>query len=276
MEKQYTKEQEEKVLYYYVTKGRGQQYAAKQAKCSLRILKQILYDNNIHIRTFSEAAIKSNKNRAKKKNHQYFDVETPNMAWTLGFIASDGNVSGRDNTIKICLSAVDKEILERIKQELELEDNVKEYTTASGFDCVRLEWTSEHHKKKLAEYNIIPNKTFTFSFPTKLDKIYWIDFIRGYFDGDGSINYLQQKALRWQICSATKSTLETIVNFLYEEYNIPKVNILTKKTGDKISYYFQYSTNATKKIYNILYSTDSSMYLKRKKEHFTECVKKMF
>ena len=107
-----------------------------------------------------------------------------------------------------------------------------------------------------------------------LERKYWIDYIRGYFDGDGSVNLISNSNgrgngnLRWQICSATKEILEWIINYFYEDFQIPKVTILVdQKNRQHPIYYFQYSSQSTRKIYNILY-TDSDMFLKRKKEHF--------
>ena len=65
-----------------------------------------------------------------------------------------------------------------------------------------------------------------------------------------------------------------MINFLYEEYNIPKVNIMSQDRTNGKLYYFQYSTNATKTIYNILYTKDS-WYLKRKKDKYEEILKKI-
>ena len=103
---------------------------------------------------------------------------------------------------------------------------------------------------------------------TNLKNKYWIDYIRGYVDGDGSINYIQQGALRWQVCSATPEILEFIIDYFHEEYDIPKVKVYkTERKGSL--YYFQYSTNATKKIFNFLY-TPNSIFLKRKKDKYIE------
>lgn len=234
-------------------------------------VKQVLKEANIHIRTQQESAILSNKKRATKKNISYFSTQNSNMAWLLGFIASDGSIRKDENEIKIGLAITDKEILEKIKKELELETEVKEYINSKGYECCKLQWTCEQHKKDLATYNIVPAKTFILKPPYKLDKKYYIDYIRGYFDGDGSVNYIaSNNSLRWQICSATKEILEFILNYFEEEYNIPKVNI-QKREGKNTSYYFQYSTFATKKIYSILY-TPNSLYLKRKKEHFDSII----
>ena len=144
------------------------------------------------------------------------------MAWCLGFLASDGTVSLNRNTIKIGLSAKDKEILEKIKIELKLENKITEYTTNTGFDIVELSWTCKEHKDALARYGIIPQKTNYLKPPFALDEEYWLDYLRGYFDGDGSI-CLSNGNLRFSIVSNTKEILEWFVNWLYEKYNIPKI-----------------------------------------------------
>lgn len=238
------------------------------------IVKNILKKYNIHIRTQQEAAILSNKNRATHKKEDYFSTQNSNMAWLLGFLAADGSIRKNENEIKIGLSIKDKEILEKIKKELELETSIKEYTNSQGYDCCTLQWTCEQHKKDLAKYNIVPEKTFVLKPPYELNKDLWIDYIRGYFDGDGSINLIPNSNgrgngnLRWQVCSATKEILEFILQVFEEQYNIPKVNIYERQ-GLYTLYYIQYSSTATRKIYSILY-TQNSLFLERKKKHFED------
>lgn len=230
--------------------------------------KRLLLEMGITIRTAEQT-------RAKKKNINYFDIESENMAWILGFLASDGTISKTRNTIKIGLSIKDKEILERIRQELQLENEIYEYTTNKGFDVVELAWNCQKHKQALATYGILPSKTFYLTPPNKLNKKFQKDYLRGYFDGDGSVSYnSSNKAISFSITSGTKEILEWIINFLYEEYNIPKVNIYETKRLNT-SYYFNYSINATKQIYHILYDDlkEDSLYLKRKYIKYTELIK---
>lgn len=279
-----TVEEEQKIIKLYTEEKRGQLACAQEVLGikNPNYTKKVLKKYNIPIRTHSEAAIISNKKRTYKKNENYFSNETSNMAWLLGFLASDGSIRKDRNEIKIGLSIKDKEILEKIKNELQLENNIKEYTTSEGYECCRLSWTSEQHKKDLAKYSIIPEKTFKLKPPYQLKREYWIDYIRGYFDGDGSINLIQNSNgrgngnLRWQVASATKEILEFIMNTLYEDYNISKVTILcdSRHNGGADLYYIQYSSSATRKIYNILY-TPNSLYLKRKKDKFEEILLKV-
>lgn len=191
-------------------------------------IKQILTNNHIPLRNQRQNTGLRNHKNAKKKNISYFNKETHNMAWLLGFIAADGCIYRDKNQIKIGLSSIDREILEKIKDELQIENKICDYVTNQGFNVSELRWTCQEHKQKLMEYGIVANKTFCLGIPYKLNKVFWIDYIRGLFDGDGSINYIHSNnSIRWQICSATPEILEWIVNFLYDEYNIPKVNIQT-------------------------------------------------
>lgn len=267
----FTEQEKSIILENYIKNKKGLLYTAKLVNSTPNTIKRFLKNQGIYIRNKAEAIVTSNKNKELYKDSKYFSNQSPNMAWLLGFIASDGTVRKSKNEIKIGLAIKDKEILDKIKQELKLQVEVKTYTANNGYDCCSLTWTCEQHKKDLSKYSIIPNKTFVLKPPYKLEKKFWIDYIRGYFDGDGSVNNINNRALRWQICSASKEILQWMINFFYEEYNIPKVRIYEKvnPSGNKL-YYFQYSTNSAKQIYSILYNTNSTLCLKRKKDKFEE------
>ena len=265
----FTEEQENLILHLYVNEGRGQLYCAKACgSTNVNKVKEILKKHNIPIRDFAHAAAISNQDRAYKKNEAYFDIPSSNMAWLLGFLASDGSISSSDNNIKLGLAKKDREILERIRQEVQIENEIGEYTTTSGSEVVELRWSSKRHKEALAKYAITPKKTFTLIPPVNLPYKYWIDYIRGYFDGDGSISHLNNGAWRWSVCCAMSAMLEWIVEYFYSEYNIPKVKIqYDKNHGKQGLYQIQYSTASAKKIHSILY-TSNSLYLQRKKDMF--------
>ena len=264
----------DKIIYDYTINKYGLIKTGKNNGVGERIVRRVLLENKIHIRSRSEAAIVSNIQRRQfNVDDNYFSTENSNMAYLLGFLASDGTVDKKNNRIKIGLSSIDKEFLVKIKEELKYEGDIFNYITSNGFSVSELTFTSQQIKKDLARYNIVPNKTLTFKFPKNLNKKYWIDFIRGYFDGDGSVSTAGNNAIRWQICSATKNVLETIVDFFYEEYHIKKVSILEQPRKNNTLYYFQYSTNATKEIFSILYKKNS-LKLPRKYLKFKELIMK--
>ena len=120
-------------------------------------------------------------------NTNYFSVQNHNMAYIMGFLAADGNISKNGNRIQSQLSIKDKNQLEMIHNEIG-GCEVYEYSS-NGYPSCGWHCYSAQIKKDLATYGIIPNKTGTLRVPQNLKKEYWKDFIRGYFDGDGSISY---------------------------------------------------------------------------------------
>lgn len=271
--KNLTKEQEDIILKEYIELGHGQNTTMKAAKVSLEELKTCLEKNGYHLRNRHEAIMAANKGRNLLKNQDYFSHQSENMAWLLGFLAADGSIEKNRNVIKLSLSSIDKEILEKIREEIQLESPVKDYITSGGYFVSKIQWSSEKHKKDLSQYGVIPQKTFLLKPPTKLERKYFKDYIRGFWDGDGSIviNRNNYNSLTWEIGSATKEILDFINDFFYEEYGIPKVNIHKIRRKEDF-YLLMYSTTASLKIYDIFYQNPNALSLARKKEKYTNLV----
>ena len=207
---QLSQEEIDIILDAYCNKKYGLIKTGKLIGVGSSIVRRVLAENKIHIRSFSEASSANAKNRrVYEVNDNYFDIENHNMAYLLGFIAADGNVASDSNQIKIGLSSVDRGFLEQIKTELQCEAPILDYETNNGYAVSELKFSSSKIKKKLAEYNIVPKKTYSFTFPKNLSREYWIDFIRGYFDGDGSVSTAGLSAIRFQICSHLITWLAT-------------------------------------------------------------------
>lgn len=256
---------EQDIINDYLSKTMFIKDICKKYQISNYIFNNILKRNCIQ--KYDPHFLYPQNKRKYKVNDFFFDKEGPEMAYILGLLASDGTIRKNSNEVKLTLCAEDYNFLCDL-QKLVGGRPIKIYEDNKGYKNATWEFTSQHIKEKLAEYNIIPEKTFKLVFPKKLNKKYWIDFIRGYFDGDGSISTAGPHAIRWQLCSATKSILETIVNFLEEEYNIPKTSILTRQQNKPL-YYCQYSSIPTRKIYHVLYS-ENCLYLPRKRKKFEE------
>lgn len=231
-------------------------------------IKRNLIANNVKIRTRSEQNIISNMKRKKTVDDNYFDTIGVNQAWLTGFIAADGTIRRERNSIKIGLSSIDKEILEKIKEELKIEKKITDYCTNNGFNISELEWTSKKHKDFLAKYNIVNNKTYLpMSIPQDFSNTNKLAFILGYFDGDGSISISEEKYLRFRICSHRKEILESIAALLKSLYDI-KYSLMQDKRG---LYELSISSHYSKQIFQDLYNLNS-LRLNRKYQKFLEYI----
>ena len=217
--------------------------------------------------------------RVKNYNENVFDqIDTEEKAYWLGFIYADGYISsdplnGKSHyQFEITLSAKDREHLEKFAKFIGYPNGVKEkISTRSGVDTtyesVRILISSKHLWETLNNYGCTPKKSLTLKFPNKTifkDESLIRHFIRGYFDGDGTLGIYENKCLL--------SVLGT-ENFLSE---IAKFNIYAKtiKNAGTINhsnnaYKLSYST---KEAFGVAYNlyNNSNIYLTRKYDMFLE------
>ena len=202
-------------------------------------------------------------------NNNYFSEQNANMAYIIGFLSADGNVSKRGNRIQSQLSIKDKNHLEKIQKEIG-GCEVYEYES-NGYKSCGWYCYSAQIKKDLADYGVIPNKTGTISIPKKLNKKYWRDFIRGYFDGDGSIAFCKNKKGVISIGSIQVSFIGA-TSFIIGLNEILQVKIqinekIIKEKNPMTSNLFFSSIDHTKKFLDFIYK-GSTIYLDRKYERY--------
>lgn len=263
----FTEEQTEYIVNSYL-KGVSRNQLRKELGVSDNPIKRVLKENNIALRGIQE----TNTKRKFNINDHYFDTESPNMAYIMGFWAADGNVHSKQNRLDLELASLDFEILEKIREELDCERPVKIYQCQSGYIKNKLFFWSSGIKKKFAEYGIVPNKTYSpdFHAPYKLNEKYWIDYIRGFFDGDGSVT--KNSSIRFSLVSVNLKFLEDLQNFLLNYYGIKtQVNLSHGPdipNGKNLWSLYCYGDWA-RKIYEVLY-TPNSLFLQRKKDKWEE------
>lgn len=226
-------------------------------KLSVQKVRTILKQNNIAIRPVL--------NKKYYLNENYFDILTHNGAYIIGFFAADGWNKKKDNMLELTLSEKDSDILEAIREEIGLTREIKHFSDNNGFQKASLTFSSKKIKSIFEQYGVTSNKTFSLKSLPNIPKEFLPDYIRGYADGDGCISNKY-----WSICSVNRSFLEDIINFLYNEFGIDKVNIYEDKRREHTLYSFQYTKKESiKKIYEGIYKTDA-LKLSRKYNKFTE------
>lgn len=269
----FTPEEIEKVIYNYEVLHMGQKKAGAEFHMNDRMVKRLLEENGVYIKSIQETNVSR-----YEIDEEFFDTESEDMAYILGLLASDGYISSRDNKVCIELQDSDSEILERINSVLKNKREVKHYITERGYKNCKLYFYSAHIKQALGCYKIIPNKTYdeNYGFPINLNKKFWKDYIRGLFDGDGSIK-MTENSITFQIDSSCRDIVDNIQKYFSENYNI-ELNIQTQTPNENnnrtINLYriYAYGEKA-KKVMEILYDTNSSLYLQRKKDKYLSLIK---
>jgi len=214
--------------------------------------------------------------------HDFFDnIDSEEKAYLLGFFLADGFLTnnfrlGIENSID------DEEILlkfkENISPDIPLRYRDRKNNGVKRKKQVIFIITSEKMFNTLSKkYNIIQNKTynseFSFNFdliPTNLIR----HFIRGFFDGDGSISfYKYHKTIYFNFSFVINSLnfCNQIAKLFSEKFNI--IIVIYEKEGKTCKYYtLRFSCDKNRyvkmqEVYEYLYK-DSNIYLKRKKEKF--------
>lgn len=194
------------------------------------------------------------------------------MAYVLGFLYADGNmVRSKRGNYYVSIYTADRGILEKIK--LLLSSNHKISSTKSKTGIVyRMQIGSRHMFETLEKIGLKTNKVSRLVLPN-IPKKYKGDFIRGYFDGDGSVwvgNDHSNRALSsktMQVCytSASHDFLNDL-HILHKKMGIIGGSLFKSKKGNYSRLLF--SIKDSLKIYKIMYNDENSIYLPRKKAIF--------
>ena len=251
-------------------------------KCT-KYLKKWFIENNLSYPN-------ENFNKKVSLNSSYFrNIDCQNKAYILGFIYADGCLHKRRRipngaeglSLSFNIKITDREILEFIKKELNyggilgfnpkanfLAPNGKNYERA---EQIRISITSLELCRDLINLGVLSNKSNKEMNMPNIPSEFIPHFIRGYFDGDGSIS-LAIKQLKYRVsCRARVSFCCNSKIFLEEIQKYLKLsNINSSLSGLSRNNYTlhisEYSENIIK-FCKYLY-TDSKFYLKRKNDKF--------
>lgn len=273
--KNFSEEIEQKAISNYVVKKMGLQSAGREFGISQFMMEKILKEYGIPKRTYTEA---KQDGRKYPCNDDFFKVQSANMAYVLGFIAADGYISKKENCISIELNEKDIQILEDIKAVTGVTRPITIQTRKNGNRTATLRNWSKSWKDDLAHYGITNKKTLILSPPELLLPQYRIDYIRGYFDGDGCISLYHSvngkgypfTGTTFEIVGASKKAISWMRLELIQHYQVILNKMSVDKTKNDIKM-FKVATRSKdeiRKIYNLFYRDPSSLYLQRKKEKF--------
>lgn len=259
---QLNKNQKKDVFNLYINKNISTPKIAKRYSVATQTICNILRKNNIKINKFSEL-----KSEWKINDNFFKEINSQEKAYFLGFLFADGTNNIKNYHVAIRLSEIDKEILEKFNQLLEYNKPLIYYPDKTWFNKNTNKWIHTKPsfgliicRKKISlnlnRLGMIPNKSAILQFPDYLDEKLYSHFIRGYFDGDGSLCY--KKTKYWQFNIASSKFFIKKLEYIFESkslnysVNYEKTSILTISKKQHIE-----------KILDWVYK-DANIYLQRK------------
>jgi predicted DNA-binding protein YlxM (UPF0122 family) len=254
-------------------------------KCKMKEITKLFNTSNQSILTLIKKSgktprtlLEQNNLHAYKKDEKFFDViDTEEKAYWLGFLYADGYVSVKKGELRINLQLRDKNHLEKFKKSLKCNVPIKntnkiDMNTRKNYKLVFINVANIHLIKSLIEKGCVPNKSLILKFPSvnivPENLIY--HFIRGYFDGDGSINISRiDKKSKHPYYSisfvGTYDFLNKIKEYLFCEH--------LKLESHNNNTYYSLKINGNLQILDLLENyiyKDSNIYLERKYLKFKE------
>jgi len=146
----------------------------------------------------------------------------PKLAYAIGLLATDGNLSkdGRHINVRSC----DIQLLKAFKGCLNLSDKIAE-TFNNGWGkkrSYRIQFSNAQFYRWLLRVGLFPAKTYTLG-KIKIPDKYFRDFLRGHLDGDGSIssyidhynNYRNRNYANQRVFVRFTSASNNHINWLY-------------------------------------------------------------
>ena len=257
---------EEKEIIDYYLEGHSIKDTLNIFHIGEKRFRNILKNNGLRTRTAKEShPLKFNY------NFHFFTNPSEELFYFLGFMGADGTIANKSNQVCLEIQDSDSEVLEKLKDAMELERPIKHYTTARGYDNAKLYIEDKRLKDKLQEYNLIPNKTYNdcFSIPDNIPSQFFKDYLRGYFDGDGCIKQTgPYHYLTFQIDGSLKVMRQLADGIL--KYTGVQVGFSSdQKRRVRLHRITAYSKKA-KKIFDYMYQKQDSIYLERKYQRYLQ------
>lgn len=203
--------------------------------------------------------------RGNQKNKNYKPIWTAEIAYTVGLLVTDGNLSKDKRHIDF--TSKDIELVRTFKSCLDLESKIGKKT--SGFSkkkYYRIQFSHVKFYNWLKDIGLTANKSKTISF-LKISNKYFADFVRGHYDGDGgSYGYWDS---RWpnsfMFYTNFASASEKHIRWL--RLNIEKFfRIKGHISKSRNLYILRFAKKESKTLYEKIYYEDSLPCLKRKKD----------
>lgn len=257
----------------------GQSMESLQKEFHTRKIRDILTENNREIKQGGKR-INSGSKYKYTFNESYFEkIDSVEKAYWLGFIYADGYITRKTSgQAHLCLCLSEEEPINKFKKAINTNKPTNSFDAKNSYNntiskAFRITIIFDKIVNDIEKLGVVENKSLILTFPTWLETTYIPHFIRGYFDGDGSVfltknNYLYSEIL------GTESFLKELQKHLI----FLDSNKISKDSRENVNCFRLRlsSEKLTLDLYKYLYKDCgeySDNYLSRKKDKFEKYIK---
>jgi len=216
-------------------------------------------------------------------NEDFFKTWSAEMAYVLGLIYTDGNLHFRKDKSGYELGVLsfgqkDKELVVKCLNLMDCDAKIRYKArkvldnTVSG-ELYYFSIGNNLLAKDLLELGLIPNKSLSMKFP-EIPEDYLRHFVRGIFEGDGSVYLESGRSIRIKLLSGSKQFIEELNQKLIA-LGFSKRPIYGGTPSTPNAYFIRYnSITEVRKFFSLIYSgVSESNFLSRKKRVFLDFFK---
>ncbi|MBZ9578302.1 LAGLIDADG family homing endonuclease [Patescibacteria group bacterium] len=205
--------------------------------------------------------------RGSQKNKNYKIKLTPEFAYAIGLLTTDGNLSKDGRHLEF--TSNDIQLVKTFKKCMNLIDVEIGTKTSGSTDkrYPRIQFSNVKLYKWLLKIGLMPNKSKAIS-KLEIPNKYFFDFLRGCFDGDGTIYSFWDS--RWHssfmFYIAFSSASLNFLKWLQEKIkNLCRLNGSIGSAGNN-TYLLRYAKEESVILFNKMFYSDNIPFLQRKYE----------
>lgn len=250
-----TKDQKQEIMILY-DQGLSSDKIAKQLGLSRTTVKDHIPDYMIREKAFYNTY---------SCDYSFFEnIDNEIKAYFLGLFYADGYNNQDNKSIRLGFAEKDKELLDKFIEAICSNHKVQTRLKDDGsqmFYSVTI--NSPILSRDLAKHGCVQAKTHVLDKMPDLPEELYRHFIRGYFDGDGSVYYTKERmSLSW---TGNKPFLEDVQAYLIKELGVSKTAIyISHPDRSNLIGDLRYSDSTATKVHDWMYS-DCQYYSERKK-----------
>ena len=255
----------ERLTKEYHAENKSLSDIAKSVGCTRQYIHKLLKLYNIDRR--DQLKGRALKNRFAI-NESFFSSWSQGMSYVLGLLFTDGCVQRNKNgkPTSIALSINDLSLLRKVRNLIGSNHKIYKLKQKGLYS---LSFARRKILDDLGSLGLVPNKSKIIKFPNVPDN-YVRDFIRGCWDGDGSVFFQYKKKLLMTFyVSGSNDFTNTLEDILNKKAHLTKRVIYRRPGGT--SFYFKYAHKDSIKLFHYMYDgVKNHVFLERKYDKFME------